>query len=221
MPELVQVPWQPELYLTPDTLALLVAAGKQVGVDLYIYMAPDGPTDGAWRSWARQNYLYQKALAGGNVASNPNTGLRMHMRGGAFDLVRTDAAVQRACRAVGLIRDGLESWHWNNPRMTSMPIIPVLNAPAGGGGIPIEEEEDMSNLIYLRNSARGDFILDPIRGRAKHIGSPVLFNKLQTVGVEVLTVVDSEVDLVIKMAVGSNFTYPASNGYWINPNVPQ
>jgi len=141
MVNLVQVPWQPTLYLTPDTLDLLVRAGNKLGVKLYIYMAPDGPTDGAWRSWDRQNFLYHKALAGGNIASNPNSGQRMHMRGGAFDLVRTDAAAQAACKAVGLIRDGVEKWHWNNPRLTSMPIIPTLTTPAGGNTTPIGNEE--------------------------------------------------------------------------------
>jgi len=93
--------------------------------------------DGAWRPLARQEFLFRKALAGGNVASNPYSGQRMHMRGGAFDLVRTDSSVQAACRAVGLIRDPAESWHWNNPRMTTMPIITANTAPAGTGGTPI------------------------------------------------------------------------------------
>jgi hypothetical protein len=157
MPPLVPIPWQPSLLLTPDTLALLVAAGKRLGVNLFVYQAPDGPLDGAWRPLARQEFLYRKALAGGNIASNPYSGQRMHMRGGAFDLVRTDTAVQAACRAVGLIRDPSEAWHWNNPRLTSMPIIAANVTVASSNSKPLSadtipddtEEDDDMTMIYL------------------------------------------------------------------------
>lgn len=122
MTDLVPVPWQPECLLTPDTLALLVAASNRAGALLYI----DGQ-DGAWRPWARQAYLYNgymHGLPGFNTASSPNPpGQRNHMRGAAFDLRRTDAAAQAACRQVGLVRDDTESWHWNNPNWGNMPII--------------------------------------------------------------------------------------------------
>lgn len=123
MTDLVQVPWQPECWLTPDTLALLEAASDHAGTHLVINGA-----DGAWRSYARQKYLYDgyvEGRPGFNTASNPDTGQRNHMRGAAFDLIRTDAAAQAACRAVGLVRDADEPWHWNNPRWASMPIIPT------------------------------------------------------------------------------------------------
>lgn len=140
MTSLVQVPWQLECWLTPDTLALLGAAGEHAGEQLLI----DG-ADGAWRSYARQSYLYfgyVNHLPGFNTASNPDTGQRNHMRGAAFDLRRTDPAAQAACRAVGLVRDSEESWHWNNPRWASMPIIPTLpTSAAGGGGTPIQEDD--------------------------------------------------------------------------------
>ena len=138
MVNLVQVPWQPTLYLTPDTLALLNAASDRIGAKLRLV-----GQDAAWRSYERQFYLYDLYKHhGGNTASSPDApGQRMHMRGGAFDLISTSAPVQAACRAVGLVRDGVEPWHWNNPRLTSMPIIPTLTTPAGGNTTPIGNEE--------------------------------------------------------------------------------
>lgn len=117
---LVSIPWQPELKLHPDALALLQAASKRVGRNLYLYNG-----DSAWRSYARQKALWDAYLAGGNIASNPDTGQRSHMRGAAFDLIDTSAAVQAACVAVGLKRDPKESWHWNHPNWANMPIIPA------------------------------------------------------------------------------------------------
>jgi hypothetical protein len=57
---LVPIPWQPYLSLTPSTLALLVAASKRVGADLYLYGA-----ESAWRSYASQAAKYRRFLAGG------------------------------------------------------------------------------------------------------------------------------------------------------------
>lgn len=156
MSALVPVPWQPHLFLTPDTLALLVAAGEKLGKPLHIV-----GNDGAWREYAKQKYYYDGWVArkpGFNVASNPDTGQRSHMRGAAFDLINTDAATQAACRAVGLIRDPVESWHWNNPRWASMPIIKANTATAGGSiGVPIPaaielKDEDMPIKIEVTDS---------------------------------------------------------------------
>lgn len=113
---LVSIPWQPSYKLTPDTLALLVSASKAHGSNLIV-------TD-AWRSYAEQSYYYDQYINhGGNIAANPDTGQRNHMRGAAFDLADTSSAVQADCRSVGLIRDPDESWHWNNPNAANMPII--------------------------------------------------------------------------------------------------
>jgi hypothetical protein len=148
---LVSIPWQPNLFLTPDTLALLVAAGNVRGKPLHVV-----GNDGAWRAYAKQKYFYDGWVArkpGFNPASNPDTGQRSHMRGAAFDLINTDAATQAACRAVGLIRDPAEPWHWNNPRWASMPIIKANTGTAGSNTVPIapvqeEEDEDMPRIIY-------------------------------------------------------------------------
>lgn len=143
MSALVPIPWQPSYYLTPDTLALLVAAGAHLGVELRV-------TD-AWRSYAEQAALYKAYREGrGAIASNPDTGQRNHMRGGAFDLARTDPAAQAACRAVGLTRDPDEPWHWNNPRWELMPIIPTnpaQTAAAGGAATPITERTDDDEML--------------------------------------------------------------------------
>lgn len=150
MANLVPIPWQPGYYLTPDTLAYLVAAGAKLGTQLTVV--------DAWRSYAEQAYYYDQYLHhGGPPASNPDTGQRNHMRGAAFDLARTDAAVQAACRSVGLIRDAAETWHWNNPNWANMPIIPTNTTTTGGGGaIPIPIEVDMpltpADINLLLNS---------------------------------------------------------------------
>jgi hypothetical protein len=71
------------------------------------------------------------------------------MRGGAFDLINTDAATQAACRAVGLVRDKKEAWHWNNPRWASMPIIKTNTATSSGTITQIEDEEDMPTAAEI------------------------------------------------------------------------
>lgn len=170
MAQLVQVPYQPECWLTPDTLALLQAVNARMGTNLQINGA-----DGAWRPYARQAYLYNgyiKGLPGFNTASNPDTGQRNHMRGAAFDLVRTDAAVQAACRAVGLIRDSAESWHWNNPNWANMPIIPDLPGvsiaadgtvtPITGGFLMALTDAEQAELLNgVRNLYSGFFAGGP------------------------------------------------------------
>lgn len=139
MTTLVPIPWQPAYFLTPDTLALLVAASDRVGERLQV--------SDAWRSYAEQKGYWDAYVAylnGGPyapIASNPDTGQRNHMRGAAFDLVRTDKAAQDACRAVGLVRDPDESWHWNNPRWASMPIIPTNTSTASSGATDLEEDD--------------------------------------------------------------------------------
>lgn len=149
MVNLVPIPWQPGYYLTPDTLAYLVAAGRKLGPQLEV-------TD-AWRSYAEQAYYYDQYLNhGGPPASNPDTGQRNHMRGAAFDLARTDATVQAACKSVGLIRDAAETWHWNNPYWANMPIIPTntTTTTGGGGSTPIEDDMPLTpaDVNLLLNS---------------------------------------------------------------------
>lgn len=131
MSNLVPVPWQPGYKLTPDTLALLLAASARLGSNIYLV--------DAWRS-----YEYQKRLRVGyetvgppqyNYASDPDdpNAQNNHMRGAAFDTFKTDAATQAACRAVGLVRDASESWHWNNPNWRNMPIIPTDDGTSVAG----------------------------------------------------------------------------------------
>lgn len=123
---IVSIPWQPELKLRESTLALLVSASNRVGRRLYV-RAPDG----AWRSLIRQIKYWLAWLAGtGPVASNPYYGQRAHMRAAAFDLIETSATVQNACRAVGLIRDPVEDWHWNDPNWANIPVVFTLLQPA-------------------------------------------------------------------------------------------
>lgn len=147
MSELVMIPWQPGYYLTPSTLKLLEEACNVLGGHIMV-------TD-AWRSYAEQAYYYDQYINhGGPPASNPDTGQRNHMRGAAFDSGRTDLIAQAAFRKVGLIRDAVESWHWNDPNWQNMPVIPTNTNTAGGGATPLPtpsptEEEDMKGK-FLR-----------------------------------------------------------------------
>jgi hypothetical protein len=147
---LVPIPWQPEYFLTPHTLAILEDASRRLGHNIIVV--------DAWRSKAtQQGYwdAYQAYLNGTGpwapTASNPENGQRNHMRGAAWDARDTDPATQAACRAAGAIRDAAENWHWNDPQWVSMPIIPTNTTTAGGGSTPIPspEEDDMKGK-FLR-----------------------------------------------------------------------
>jgi hypothetical protein len=157
MADLVQIPWQAGLWLTPSTMGYLQRASDRLGTQLLL-------TDSrsAWRSYASQKALYdawRRDPKRNPVASNPDTGQRSHMRGAAFDLRRTDAAAQNACRAVGLIRDSDEAWHWNDPDWASMPIIPTNTSAAGGSGTLITEETVFATFIDITQPAKGYTLL--------------------------------------------------------------
>jgi len=140
---LVPVPWQPWLYLTPHTLSLFVAAGKRLGRNIIFnsVRSPTGSYLATWRSYSDAVYLWDQYLHhGGAPASNPDTGQRNHLRGAAGDIIGTDATTQAACRAVGLVRDPNEAWHWNDPQWPTMPIIASNPAAAGGGATPIGDD---------------------------------------------------------------------------------
>lgn len=143
MSELVPVPRQPHLLLTPHTLALFGEAEDRLGAPLYFndQQAPNGVYLACWRSYDTQDYLYEGFInhePGFKTASNPKTGQRSHMRAAAGDLVRTDAAARAACREVGLIPDAVEDWHWNDPDWASMPIIASFTTTAGDGSNPLD-----------------------------------------------------------------------------------
>lgn len=145
---LVPIPWQPNLFLHPQTLALLQAVAARLGYNPHLVNGA-----GAWRPYAEQKRLYDgwvKRLPGFNLASNPDTGQRSHMRGAAFDLQSTHPNVQAACRAVGLVRDPVEPWHWNDPRWASMPIIKTNTSTAGttGTAIPIDLKGKTMDYIF-------------------------------------------------------------------------
>lgn len=153
MPNLVPVPWQPSLYLTPHTLAYFERANAALGETLFF-----NGSDSCFRLYSTQKYLYDgyvNRLPGFNTASNPDTGQRSHMRGAAGDLIRTDQAAQNACRSVGLIRDAYESWHWNDPNWSNMPIITnpefasLDSTPIGGFLMALTDQEqvDLKNKV--------------------------------------------------------------------------
>lgn len=162
---LVPIPWQPNYFLTPDTLALLKAAGDRLQTQLRV-------TD-AWRSYAQQAYYYDQFLHhGGPPASSPEPpGQRNHMRGAAFDLQRTDSIAQAAARAVGLIRDAVEPWHWNNPNWRNMPIIPTHTIASGLNPRPVPippiEETEMGKFLRAPDTSMGyigpDGMLIPLK----------------------------------------------------------
>lgn len=150
---LVQIPWQPVYWLTPHTLNLLDKASDLLGTRLYLYTGDPRGLLSAWRSYQQQKLLYEAFLNGGTLASSPDVGPRMHMRGGAFDLVRQDTTARNACKAVGLIPDPTEAWHWNDPLGTSMPIIETNTATSGGDISPLIEGAAMD---YRQIKTLGD-----------------------------------------------------------------
>lgn len=118
---LVPVPWQPDLLVHRDLLVKLEQIRTRLGRPPMLFGANSG-----WRSYEQQKALYERYLAGGNPASNPDTGNRTHMRGVAADLADTSTRMQAACVAVGLLRDRAEAWHWQLSAWRDYPIIATL-----------------------------------------------------------------------------------------------
>jgi hypothetical protein len=146
VPVLVRVPWDQRVWVEQATLTLLQAASRRAGHNIQLSSSgaslAAGEGNGGWRSWDAQNALYVGWInrwPGYNVASNPDTGLRQHMRGAAVD-IRYQSDRQHML-AVGFKPDAGEWWHFNHPNWLNMPIIRNL-AAAGLGSTPINNEED-------------------------------------------------------------------------------
>jgi hypothetical protein len=126
------------LYLTPHTAALWRAAGSPA---LYDYRS-------AWRSQAVQQRLRDDYLR--DPAHHPYAaplGRSNHEKGAAFDLKYPTAAARRRCIAAGLIPDGSEDWHFNDPTAARMPVIRSL-ASATGGTAQLIGDDDMPRMIH-------------------------------------------------------------------------
>ena len=142
MGALVQIPYQPECWVTPVLLTRLQDANRRAGHNI-----PINGADGAWRSQAQQIVFwnaYQAYLHGGPyapIASNPYTGQRNHMRGAAVDIERYSD--RQYMLAAGFLPDPDEWWHFNVPGWENMPIIPDNTTASGGNSTPIPED-DMS-----------------------------------------------------------------------------
>lgn len=143
MPQLVAIPYQPYIYTTPALLTRLQDANKRAGHNILINGA-----DGGWRALADQiRYwdAYQAYLNGGpyaEIASNPYTGQRNHMRGAAVDILnRSDIPFMIAA---GFIQDANEWWHFNIPGWENMPIIETNTNISGGGATNYIPGDDMS-----------------------------------------------------------------------------
>lgn len=142
MSNLVSVPYQPGYKGTPDTVAMLMRACQIAGHDITL-------TD-AWRSYAEQSYYWdQYQNHGGNIASNPDTGQRNHMRGAAFDILNTSSVNRNAMLQAGFTPDPDESWHFNNPNWQNMPIIPTDDPGTSTSAPSQQEEEEMSDLSFV------------------------------------------------------------------------
>jgi hypothetical protein len=143
---LVPVPWQPALYVHEDLLKKLVQVQARMGRPPMLYGDASG-----WRSYEMQLEKWRKFLAGGNPASNPDSGPRTHMRGVAADLADYSPAMQRALVAVGLERDPAEAWHWQLKTWRSYPIIPTMPKP--------DLKDDDVKLIRRTGSATDEWSL--------------------------------------------------------------
>lgn len=140
MPNLVAVPYAPQYKGTPRAVARLLRACQIAGHNIPL-------TDG-WRSFASQAYYWDQYINHhGAPASNPYTGQRNHMRGEAFD-IENPSQDGPAMAAAGFVRDAVESWHYNDPDWSSMPII--YDDDSGNttvsGGAPAQIVEDYDNM---------------------------------------------------------------------------
>ena len=135
MPSLVQIPWQPTIWLTPRTLDRLNDASHRLGRNIYLNGA-----DAGWRSYDRQKYLWDINGHNPAKANNPDIGQRAHMKGGGLD-VPVDAATRKAMKDAAFRPDANEAWHWNDPDIAFMPIIRTNPAVAGGTSIPITADQ--------------------------------------------------------------------------------
>jgi len=147
MAALVQIPWQPYLWLTPSTLALLKEASRIRGHNIML-----NGQDAAWRSYERQDYLWDINGHNAAKANDPDRGQRSHMRGAAVD-GPTDARTRQAFKDAGFLPDANEPWHWNDPHWPFMPIIKTNTAAAGGGSTPIEEDDMYTDADRVRDNA--------------------------------------------------------------------
>lgn len=147
---LVPVPWQPHLMVHKDLLVKLEAVRSIMGRPPMLY-----GKNSSWRSYAQQKALWDAYQNGtGNVASNPDTGNRTHMRGVASDLLDYSAAMQRACVRVGLQRDYAEVWHWQLRNWRDYPIIEELPEPEDD-----EQEDDMRPVAFQRTTNGDEWLL--------------------------------------------------------------
>ncbi|UXO93842.1 D-alanyl-D-alanine carboxypeptidase [Pseudanabaena phage Pan2] len=141
---LVPIPWEPGLYIHPDMLKRLRAIEASLGRVPYLF-----GENSAWRSYAQQKAMWDAYQNGtGNVASNPDTGNRTHMRGVAVDLQDTSLAMQRACVRAGLQRDPNENWHWQLPNWADYPII-----------LELPEEQDIDVKLIRRDGGTPEWSL--------------------------------------------------------------
>jgi len=159
MSDLVRIPWQPSLWLAPSTLALLEDASRRLGRNIYL----NGP-DAAWRSEARQRYLWDINGHNPAKANDPERGQRAHMRAAAVD-APTDAATRSALIAAGMLPDPNEKWHFNDPHWPFMPIIKTNTAaaassaisittnPTGQGGKPAPTQEEIDEMASITDAA--------------------------------------------------------------------
>lgn len=146
---LVPIPWEPGLYTHPDMLKRLRAIEASLGRVPYLF-----GENSAWRSYAQQKAMWDAYQNGtGNVASDPDTGNRTHMRGVAVDLQDTSLAMQRACVRAGLQRDPNENWHWQLPDWADYPIIRELPEPDD------DEDTDMRPVAFQRTTNGNEWLI--------------------------------------------------------------
>ena len=143
---LVQIPWQPYLWVHHDFLARLTVASNRYGRNILLNTekSPLGEYVSAWRSWASTVYLWNgfvNHLPGFNSASNPNNGPRSHQRGVGGDLATWPSALKAALQSAGIQVDGVhgEPWHIQLPNFMAYPIISTNTGTAGGSSTKIPD----------------------------------------------------------------------------------
>jgi hypothetical protein len=150
MTTLYPIPWNPDLYLTRDTLDLLGRASELAGHNI--------ECSEAWRTYSQQKGYWDARVAFLNgtgpyapPASNPDdpNGQNNHRRAAAVDIVRR--ADRGFMLAAGFTPDADEWWHFNNPNWRRMPIVnDAALAALSATPIPTGDEVDMASREDIR-----------------------------------------------------------------------
>jgi hypothetical protein len=177
-----------------------------------------GVTGGAYYTYVTQMYQlgYQVSTPDvGDVVIFPDyhVGIVSKYAGGSWYLVDGNGGTTGALHTVVQ-----ERVIWNSHTFIH------INYPTDGAPpppTPPATTQDLEeDVLYIRNSARGDFIVSP--GVCKHVSNPSVGNVLQATNpaFQIYTVVDGNINAVLEAFSGVPAgAIPSNGGIWVNPAV--